>query len=468
MKLIYGNSVRGTGVDDRIVRWDGTQFVQSSLISIDDSGNITGSASITQGNIVWNNVNGFVSSADMNFTSDGTMTFSTGPSPADLNFVSFAGSINIVSDLDNTMGSVSGGFIFNAATDISLNAGGSIVMNSEVNMLANFLRFGSSGEAAINYSTNLIIDPAVSGSGIVFIGDGSTPESMQIYHMGVGADAPVGGRMISMTETGGVATGIFCALTHNSNTASIRGMSFTATHAGSATSPSAASQFVATHTNDSSGTTTMLGVLAQATNGAAVSQGTKVYESLRASTSIGGGHSGGTIRSYGLNVLATGGSAGSAALTDWGILCAGDLQVNTGFKVYYEGSSTAKGDSYDTFNNSTTQIERYVDNVLSMAWDNDEVISKLDFKLDVVGTGIYIKEGTDATMGVDRLSGGVITISTTKITANSRVFVSRQAQNSGNLGHLSIENVNAGSSFDIQSNDGNDDSDVAWIIIEPA
>ena len=89
--------------------------------------------------------------------------------------------------------------------------------------------------------------------------------------------------------------------------------------------------------------------------------------------------------------------------------------------------------------------------------------------LPTAGNGILIKEGTNATMGVATLSSGTITVSTTKVTANSRIMLTVQS-----LGTVVIPTVvavtgrSAGTSFTITSADITDTSIVAWTILEPA
>lgn len=90
-----------------------------------------------------------------------------------------------------------------------------------------------------------------------------------------------------------------------------------------------------------------------------------------------------------------------------------------------------------------------------------------DFKLGTAGNGFYVKEGTNATMGSVALSGGAATVNTTKVTANSRIFLDNQALG-GTAGFLRVSARSAGTSFTITSSSGTDTSTVAWLIVEPA
>jgi hypothetical protein len=92
-----------------------------------------------------------------------------------------------------------------------------------------------------------------------------------------------------------------------------------------------------------------------------------------------------------------------------------------------------------------------------------------NFKLAVAGGGIYIKEGTNACMGIATLVAGVVVVSTTKVTANSRIFLTRQTVG-GTVGtSVDVTARTAGTSFTITAAGSIlDTSTVAWEIKEPA
>lgn len=89
-----------------------------------------------------------------------------------------------------------------------------------------------------------------------------------------------------------------------------------------------------------------------------------------------------------------------------------------------------------------------------------------DFKLSTAGKGLYVAEGSNCTMGSATLTGGAATISTTKVTANSRIFLTSQADG-GTPGWLRVSARSAGTSFTITSSNGADTSTVAWFLVEP-
>lgn len=88
-----------------------------------------------------------------------------------------------------------------------------------------------------------------------------------------------------------------------------------------------------------------------------------------------------------------------------------------------------------------------------------------NFQFESLGAGIRFTEGSDAIAGVATLVGGTVTVNTTAIKANSRVVVSRFGA-SGVLGQLDVDpaNIVADTSFQIDSDNVLDTSDVYWII----
>lgn len=83
------------------------------------------------------------------------------------------------------------------------------------------------------------------------------------------------------------------------------------------------------------------------------------------------------------------------------------------------------------------------------------------------GKGLKIKEGSDATMGTVNLAGGTAIVSTTAVTANSRIFLTAQVLG-GTQGILRVGVVTAGTSFIVTSSNASDTSTVGWLIVEPA
>jgi len=91
--------------------------------------------------------------------------------------------------------------------------------------------------------------------------------------------------------------------------------------------------------------------------------------------------------------------------------------------------------------------------------------------LQVVGKGFSVKEGSNAKQGKSAMTTGAVTVSTTAVTASSRIFISINDAGSGaltNIGSIYVNNIIAGTSFDIRSTNALDTSSVVWLITEPS
>lgn len=121
---------------------------------------------------------------------------------------------------------------------------------------------------------------------------------------------------------------------------------------------------------------------------------------------------------------------------------------------------------------SNLNIDFYAGSVASVTGR----FSSAGLTLPTVGTGILIKEGTNATMGQATLVAGTVTVSTTKVTGNSRIMLTAQNNSGTEYGIVKVSARASGTSFTITSYRGNntttvaagDTSNVAWQIIEPA
>jgi hypothetical protein len=86
---------------------------------------------------------------------------------------------------------------------------------------------------------------------------------------------------------------------------------------------------------------------------------------------------------------------------------------------------------------------------------------------NVAGYGLMTVEGTNAKMGTATLVAGAATVSTTAVTATSRIFLTNQSLG-GTAGFLRVSARTAGTSFTITSSSATDTSTVAWLIVDPA
>jgi hypothetical protein len=88
-----------------------------------------------------------------------------------------------------------------------------------------------------------------------------------------------------------------------------------------------------------------------------------------------------------------------------------------------------------------------------------------DFQINTAGKGVQIKEGSNAKMGTCTLVAGSCTVSNTSVTANSRIFVTSNADG-GTPGWLRVSAKTASTSFVVTSSSGTDTSTVVWEIKE--
>lgn len=128
-----------------------------------------------------------------------------------------------------------------------------------------------------------------------------------------------------------------------------------------------------------------------------------------------------------------------------------------------------ENEDLEFYTNNTKRVVLENDGDLGLGVDNPA--QKLDItgnlQLNTAGNKLLIKEGTNASLGVETLVGGTKTVNTTAVTANSRIFVTIQTVG-GTPGVLYIGTRTAGTSFDVISTSGSDTSTFAWWIVEPA
>lgn len=91
------------------------------------------------------------------------------------------------------------------------------------------------------------------------------------------------------------------------------------------------------------------------------------------------------------------------------------------------------------------------------------------FSLNAAGKGYSVTEGSNCKMGTATLVAGTVVVSTTAVTANSRIFLTAQSLGTVTIGQgLAVSARTAGTSFTITSGSAVDTSVVGWIIFEPS
>lgn len=121
-----------------------------------------------------------------------------------------------------------------------------------------------------------------------------------------------------------------------------------------------------------------------------------------------------------------------------------------GLSVDYFNDDYKFGDFYNNTNHIT------IDNNL-----DSTIIKTGSLLLDV--DKIYMNDASNKAVGSGTFSSGSVTINNTTVTADSKIFISYK--NCVNCGTAYIDSITAGASFVVKSNNGSDDSDFNYLII---
>lgn len=288
--------------------------------------------------------------------------------------------------------------------------------------------FGTGNDATIGYDgTNLILNPKVVGTGILYVGDGSTGANIKAGRLGLADSAVNAARVINMDETSStVVRGLSSVITHTGTTSGLRAMSFDVVHNGSSTTGAKspiAGLFQSTLGTDTTGGVTVTGVNGIARHTVALANTSVAndynFQNKFEITSVGSNTTTQKINARSVWAALPGTFAGAAGtINRWAILCSGDLQVNSDMKLILEGDDTTKGDSYFVFNAATTDIDLFVDNTKAMTWDNDAIDSFLDVRFPdnigvQLGTGVdaeIIYDGTDVILDPKLVGTGIFKV----------------------------------------------------------
>lgn len=93
-------------------------------------------------------------------------------------------------------------------------------------------------------------------------------------------------------------------------------------------------------------------------------------------------------------------------------------------------------------------------------------VTTADLRIGTAGRGLQVAEGSNAKAGTIALVAGAATVSTTAVTASSRIQLTGQADG-GTPGWLRVSGRTAGTGFTVTSSSATDTSTVAYLIIEP-
>lgn len=232
---------------------------------------------------------------------------------------------------------------------------------------ANTLNFGNPALGALSADgTNFLINPQVSGSGYLFIGDGTNRFDLRARTIGLGDSVPGFAtntlvKMDSVSAT--IGGGLSGTIEHTGTTATLRAMLFESVHSGSPTTggkTAVGGNFTATLHSSTTGAVNMFGVNVLSRATVAVTQGTNNFQNKFDVQSSGTSNTGGTVFAKCLWATNPGTFAGGATVVGWSGLFSGDLQVNSDMKLILEGSDTVKGDSYLSFISAANEIRAFV------------------------------------------------------------------------------------------------------------
>jgi hypothetical protein len=143
---------------------------------------------------------------------------------------------------------------------------------------------------------------------------------------------------------------------------------------------------------------------------------------------------------------------GSLALAGTTII---EITANTG--LILKGNRNAADTGSDVVLNG--QATRTAGNIADF---QNNATSK--FSVDFNGKHVFPTGGAAAVVGKSVLVAGTVTVSTTAVTANSIILLTRQVVG-GTVGDLRVGTITAATSFVINSVSGTDTSTVSWMII---
>lgn len=464
------------GVDNQLMRYDGTLAAQGSLGVLDDSGNLTGLNSVVLTDT----------------------TFST-------NLISSLNNLDVVGDVDLNLTATTGNVnILSSAAGIGFTAVGGIFANNDFTFGAsaihgaNIIYLGAANDAGIfRDGTSLVLNPRLVGSvGVndVVVGSsgasGGNDSNLRVYRMALFGSDILGTAAVNCVTTGALRAALNFVLTMNSGTVgapfscnlidassgnnfimanvmeyTLKSTSHTTTDATKASVLNLSTGIDSTITLSPVGTAEnhMLTCLKLAPNG----------------KGVGGSHSNGAST---LNIYSTGlfqkkmtAFSGTGTYTYVGGYFGDDLCMEKDARIIYDNTETdsttfvkvTKGNYYHTFSNANTELETFANGAKVASVGAGVAKTWTDHKLVTVGTGLYVKEGANATMGRAVLVGGTVVVATTKVTAASEIFLTNNV-NGGVLGFVTVAARVAGTSFTITSSSALDTSTISWLIIEPS
>lgn len=139
----------------------------------------------------------------------------------------------------------------------------------------------------------------------------------------------------------------------------------------------------------------------------------------------------------------------------------------SGRKNWAVGGNFLSTNSFDIVPSASTDGTDFNTPAIQIATSGNIKANTGSILINTAGKGLQIKEGSNATMGTATLNGTTeVTVSTTAVTASSRIFVTIQAPGGTPSGAVYVSSRSAGTSFGLKTI-ALDTSTVAWLIVEP-
>jgi hypothetical protein len=356
--------------------WDGvSQYRQAASIEILSDGSYGAASSpgkIVIGTTAFSSV---TPTTRLTIDSTGLFTFQTGTiSSAGVGSAWTQWNVDNVRLDGNTLSSTSGALILDAAAT-------GIQMSDPVEMSTNAIKFGGSNQASMFWDTGLVINPKVTGSGLLTIGSatGTANADLNINKLSIGNSGISVNSYVNGVITGSGRGILAFTLTFTGAGSSAVITQSTLVDQGTSASFTGAAYQAQVKTDTSNHTnTTMYGCLTQMgwTTNFTASTGTHTAYGHYADLStfgVGASNTGGTFRRYGFfqpAMTAIAGSPGSDLIM--GSLWSNSMNFLVDVPIIFDSTTTALGDTTITYVNANTDLEVKVDGTATFTFDNDK------------------------------------------------------------------------------------------------
>jgi hypothetical protein len=159
--------------------------------------------------------------------------------------------------------------------------------------------------------------------------------------------------------------------------------------------------------------------------------------------------------------------AGPVTVTQGGYLASRGASTNAALEAQVTGDSVTRWNVQASGDTSWGSGSATRDITLGRSAANTLSLTTANLRIATAGRGLQVAEGANAKMGTAVLVAGAVTVATTAVTANSRIYLTSQVDG-GTPGFQRVSARVAATSFTITSSNAADTSTVAWMIVEPA